>query len=325
MTGFMEQPWRRAIPMGSSGGGSQTQTQQVILPDWLQSATQGSLASAQSLSQQPYQANPYATVAPVTADQSQAYADVSALQGGTQPLYGAAEGTAEGLLGSATPITTGQVAAGASDLMNPYTSAVVDPSVALMRQQLAQTNQGIDSNAANVGAFGGSRQGVEEGVANAQEAMQAGQLEGGLLQSGYNTALGTSSNIANTDLSAGLTAMGALPGMATAGQTAAATQAGLLQTAGMAEQGQTQAELDQQSQNFESQIMWPYQQQQVLEQALTSTPYGGTTSTTGPKPTTNQAASALGGAAAGAAIGSAAGPYGTAAGAVVGGLLSFIH
>jgi hypothetical protein len=308
-----------------SSGGSQSQTQQVILPGWLQQAAQNSLANAQTLSQTPYQANPYSAVAPMTADQTAAYQGIRDLQGGTQPAYAAAEAAATGLLGSATPITTDQVGAGATALMNPYTAAVVAPTSALMQQQLATSLGTIGANAANVGAYGGSRQGVEEGTAISQEALQSGQYLGGLLSSGYGQALSTSAGIAGQNLTAGLTAMSALPQYATAGQTAAAQQAGLLEAAGRAEQGQSQADLDTAAGNFESQIMWPYQQQQVLEQALTSTPYGGTTITTGTPQTQNKALTALGGAASGAAIGSALFPgVGTAIGAAAGGLLGFL-
>jgi hypothetical protein len=306
---------------GGSGGGTQTQTQQVILPDWLQSAAAGSLSNAQTLSQNPYQANPYATIAPMTADQTQAYEDIANLQGQSQPAYAAAEDAATGLLGSAVPVTTQQVGAGATDLMNPYTADVVAPTSALMRQQLATSLGTIGANAANVGAYGGSRQGVEEGTAVSQEALQSGQYLGGLLSSGYGQALSTSAGIAGENLQAGTAAISALPQIATAGQTAAAQQAGLLEAAGRAEQGQSQAELDTNAANFQSQILWPYEQQEVLEQALTSTPYGGTTATTGTAPTQNKALGALGGAASGAAMGSMFGPYGTAIGAVAGGLL----
>jgi hypothetical protein len=321
--------------MSSGGGGSsgsQTTTQQVILPDWLQSAAQGSLSSAQALAGQGYQANPYSAVAPQTADQTQAYQTIQNMQGQTAPAFQAAEGTAQGLLGQAAPITAGQVGAGATALMNPYTAAVVNPSVQLMRQQLAQTTQGIDANAANVGAFGGSRQGVEEGTAQAQEALQAGQLSGSLLQQGYGQALSTSAGIAGQNQGLGQWATTTLPQLATAGATQTATEAGLLQQAGMAQQQQAQAGLNVNAGNFENQIMWPYEQQQMLEQAVTSTPYGGITTATGPKPTTNTAATALGGAAAGAALGGTLGTaipgignaLGAGFGAVGGGLLGFL-
>jgi hypothetical protein len=313
---------------GSGGSQTQNQTQQVILPQWLQDAAQSSLTNAQTLSQQPYQANPYSAVAPQTADQTQAYKTIEGMQGQTAPAYSQAQAAASGLLGQAKPITTAQVGQGAADLMNPYTSAVVDPSVALMRQQLAKTKQGIDANAANVGAFGGSRQGVEEGTADAQQALQAGQLSGGLLQQGYGQALSASQAIAGQNQQAGEWATQMLPQIATAGAAQTAQEAGLLQQAGIAQQQQEQAGLNVNAGNFESQIQWPYEQQQVMEQALTSTPYGGTTQSTitGPKPTSNTAASVLGGAASGAAMGSMIMPgWGTAIGAVGGGLLGMFH
>lgn len=310
---------------GGGSSGAQTQSSQVVLPDWLQSAAQSSLANAQTLAQTPYTANPYSTVAPQTADQTQAYQTIQNMQGQTAPAYQAAEGATQGLLGQAAPITTGQVGAGATALMNPYTAAVVNPSVALMQQQLAQTTQGIDSNAANVGAFGGSRQGVEEGTAQAQEALQAGQLSGSLLQSGYGQALGTSEQIAGQNQALGQWATSLLPQLATAGAGQTATEAGLLQQAGLAQQQQAQAGLNVNAGNFENQIMWPYQQQQVLEQALTSTPYGSTTTTTGPPPTTNKAATVLGGISTGASVGGMiGGPIGAGAGAAAGGLLGFL-
>ena len=194
-----------------------------------------------------------------------------------------------------------------------------------MRQQLAQTTQGIDANAANVGAFGGSRQGVEEGVAQSQEALQAGQLAGGLLQSGYGTALGTSEAIAGQNQQAGEWATTALPQIATAGAGQTAQEAGLLQQAGIAQQQQAQAGLNVAAGNQQQQILWPFEQQQELEQALTSTPYGGTTLATGPAATRNPAAGALGGAAAGAGIGfMVGGPVGAGIGAAGGGLLGLI-
>ena len=234
------------IARGSSGGGGQQQTtQQVVLPDWLQAA--GSAVGqhgADPRQSRLHSRIPDESVAPLTPDQTQAYSEIEGMQGGTQPAYQTAENAATGLLSGAQPLTAAGIGADATTLMNPYTSAVVDPSVALMRQQLAQTTQGIDANAANVGAFGGSRQGVEEGTAQSQEALQAGQLAGGLLQSGYGQALTTAQGIAQANQQAGEWATGELPALATqeAGQTA--TEAGLLDEAGREQQGQAQAQSD---------------------------------------------------------------------------------
>lgn len=327
--GFWQPPYRMPIPQGGAAGGGgqpQTQTQQVILPPWLESAAQGSVASAQALSQQPYQANPYAQVVPMTADQTQAYSTIAGLQGATNPAYEQAEQAVSGggLLGQVTPETASQLTTNAQAIMNPYTAQVVNPSLQLMQQQLAQTTQGIDANAANVGAFGGSRQGVEEGVAQAQEAIGAGQLEGGLLQGEYNTALSSAQNMANQNLYAGEWATSELPQLETSQVGQEEQQAGLLENVGRAEQGQSQAEMDQQAQNWQTAWQYPYTQQEELEQALTSTPYGGTTITTGATPQRNIGASILGGAATGAILGSAIPGVGTGLGAAGGAILGFL-
>jgi hypothetical protein len=316
--------------MSSGGGGSggrQDQTTQVILPDWLQAGAQKSIESAQKLAGREYQADPNAQVAAMTPDQQQAYATIRAMQGGTAPAFNAALGSAYGLVGSAAPITTGQINADTQSLMNPYIGAVVDPTTQQMRQAMDQSLNATRANAANVGAFGGSRLGVQEGTAQAQEALGEGQLVGGLLSAGYNTAQERAMGLAGTNLQAGEWAAGALPALATGYYGQTAKEAALLEGAGRAQQGQSQAELDQASANWQNEWNYPLIQQQILEQALTSTPYGGTTQQTmsrtgAPASRGSQAMGALGGAASGAAMGSMIAPgYGTAIGAVAGGLL----
>jgi hypothetical protein len=195
-----------------------------------------------------------------------------------------------------------------------------------MRQAMDQSLNATRANASNVGAFGGSRLGVQEGTAQAQEALGEGQLVGGLLSAGYNTAQERAMGLAGTNLQAGEWAAGMLPQWATAQAGQTAKEAALLEGAGRAQQGQSQAELDQASANWQNEWNYPLIQQQILEQALTSTPYGGTTQqtqsrTAAPRSGGSQLAGAAGGALSGAAMGSMAGPYGAAAGAVVGGLL----
>jgi hypothetical protein len=309
--------------MSSGGGGQpQTTTSQVVLPDWVNTAAQNNIAQAGTVASIPYAADPYATTAQLTPDQLASYQSIRNLQGSTAPAYSAAEGAASGLLSSAAPITADQISGLTTGLMNPYTDAVVNPSVALMGQQLAQTKAGIAANASNVGAFGGSRQGVESGVADSQEALNAAQLKAGLLSSGYTTALGAAQNIANTNLQAGEWATSELPALATGQATEAGKEATALNQIGIQEQAQQQAELGTESAAWQDQRDYPLTQLQINESALQATPYGSTTQTTGTTPSKNVALSALGGAASGAAIGTEILPgWGTAIGAVGGGLL----
>lgn len=84
-----------------------------------------------------------------------------------------------------------QAAAGPniSQFYNPYTSEVIDQSMAdLERQRLAQINA-TGAAASRAGAFGGSRHGVAEAQTNLGFGQQGAQMASGLRQQGFNTAL----------------------------------------------------------------------------------------------------------------------------------------
>jgi len=308
--------------MSSGGGGTPANTtSQVVLPDWINQTAQKNLATADNVAARPYQADPYATVAPLSSDQLAAYQTVRNLQGSTTGDFDASKAAASGLLSSAAPITTDQLTSDTQSLFNPYQTAVVDPSVALMRQQLGQSLSGVRANASNVGAFGGSRQGLLEGQAISQEALQAGQLEGGLLSSGWSDAANRASDLAKTNLAAGEWATTTLPALSVGETTEAGKLAAAQEQVGKSLQAQDQGLLGTQSAQWEDQYNYPIQQLGIQEDALKSLPYGSTNISTGTTPVRNQALGVLGGAASGAAIGSSFGPYGTAIGAVGGGLL----
>tara|TARA_R110000782_G_scaffold6707_1_gene22901 strand:- start:310 stop:1569 length:1260 start_codon:yes stop_codon:yes gene_type:complete len=73
--------------------------------------------------------------------------------------------------------------------MSPYTQSVIDAGQAdIERQrQMASNTLGAQAQAAN--AYGGSRQGVQEGVLAGEALRQAGQLSAQQRQQGFNTAL----------------------------------------------------------------------------------------------------------------------------------------
>ena len=72
--------------------------------------------------------------------------------------------------------------------MNPYTQSVINNTLPLMQQQnaLSQNQAANQANSAN--AFGGSRQGVQQGVAQAQGAMNIGQMASQLNQANFGQA-----------------------------------------------------------------------------------------------------------------------------------------
>ena len=71
---------------------------------------------------------------------------------------------------------------------NPYTSQVVDQSIADLDRARKMTNQDISGAAAKSGAFGGSREALMRSENNRNFLDRAGALAGQLRQQGFNTA-----------------------------------------------------------------------------------------------------------------------------------------
>ena len=358
------------ITTTSSSGSS------VQIPDWLSNAAQGAVGTAQALSQRPYTPYTGEQVAQTPADTLAAYQQVRDMQGQGNPAYQGSEQAYTGLLGSAAPITAdatnartntlygqfaqgvaaptagllgnyigaaapataGQVGANATALMSPYAQQVIDPTIAAGQRQLALANQGIAGQAANVGAFGGSRQGVAEGQAAANTALGTQQQIGNMLTGGWNAALQPAYNLASlgsqqgltaatglgnmlasgfagaqgqagtmgaNNLQAGLTAAGQLPGVATAQQAYGQKDAGLLQAIGGAEQAQQQNVDTSNMGNFFAAQNWPVQNLDLLTSTLGGVPYSTSGTGTGTQQQTttqNIPGSILGGLSQGAGI-----------------------
>jgi hypothetical protein len=347
---------------GGKGGNTVTKSDNqgmnvTQIPQWLQDAGQGAVGQAQQLAQRPY--TPYGgqMVADVPQDTQTAYQDVRNLQGMQDPAFQASANAYTGLLGSAAPVTAGQVGAdtsslyggyqqnvmdpaqgllsgylgnaspataqqvgsNATQLMSPYSQQVINPMLQAGQQQLALAKQGISGQANNVGAFGGSRQGVQEGVADAQTALgtqlqvgnmlnsgwgqaltpaynlanQASQqgygaagLLAGMGQSGYNAAQQQAGTLGANNLQAGLTAAQQLPGQAAANAQLTQQQAGALQAAGSSQQQQQQALLGANMGQFYEQQDWPVQNLDLLLSSVGAVPYGTTSMTSGSGTTT---------------------------------------
>ena len=321
-----------------------TQNQSTNIPDWLTGASQQAVQMGQQLAGQQY--NPYTgqMVAGQAPDTTQAYGEIEGLQGSANPAfqqsasaYGGLLGQVNpqtagqindlsnqlygnyqqnvtnptaGLLGSylggAGPATAGQVGANAQALMSPYAASVIAPALQAGQQQLALANQGIAAQANNVGAFGGSRQGVQEGVAAAQTALgtqqnianllnqgwgqaltpatalasqqsqqgyNAASLLGGMMQSGYGSAQQAGQGLANTNLQGGLTAAQMLPQQAVQQAQLGQQQAGALQAAGTAQQNYQQQLLNAQLGQFYGAQQQPYTNLDTLLAAVGGVPY----------------------------------------------------
>ena len=214
----------------SKGGGSQKTTTETKLPDWVNKAAQGYLSQAQGASQNlmaPYQGQ---TVAAMTPQQQQSLGRIGELSNFSL--------TPEAIQGQ----------------MNPYIQNVEEAALAQGRKALSQNlNQISDAGIRAGGAFG-SRQGILEGVAASEQAMNQANLSAQLRNQGYQQA------VQNT----------------LAGQQAALGSAQAGYSAGALGQQQNQAMLAADEARYNAMRGFPLEQLDIIGGALGQTPYGGT-------------------------------------------------
>jgi hypothetical protein len=355
-------------------------TTQQALPDWLTGAAQQAVGTAQTLSQNPNLfaqypgqqvadpgagtlaswnaitgSDPTQMANQIGGAQGALYGDlsgpISGLTAQKQAIYGGLN-AGQGLLGNFTglgPATAQGIAQGAQSMMSPYINNVIGPSMQLGQQALAQNLQQIGAAANQAGAFGGSRQGVMEGVAQAQAALGESNLMANLLNTGWNAALqpasqaalqagqegyGANSQLAQMQLQGGQSlggyVQGDVGGALQAAQGLPEQYIGNLSGMGSQQQSQQQALLNAQMGNYYGAQQQPIQNLDVLLSTLGGVPYGTTTTQNasnlgfGNQAVANQRnplTGALGGAATGAALGSVIPGVGTAIGGIGGGLL----
>jgi hypothetical protein len=215
--------------------------------------------------------------------------------------------------------------------MNPYTSQVRQNALADLETARQSAIQQTGERAMQARAFGGSRQGVAEGITNLGFARQAGTLGTQLNENAFNNAvqlqaadLARQQQAAAANQQAGLQgAQLRLSGASQLGGLAAQQQAlrlGGAQTVmgvGSARQAAEQQQMDA-IRNIGLQRLG------IVQSSLGAQPanLGGTVST---PMYSNTGAGALGGALAGAQLGSVIPGVGTAVGAIGGGLLGLLR
>jgi hypothetical protein len=298
------------MQMGKGSGGTQTQTQQNLLPGWI---TDQSMQNYGDLTQASYNMpGPYTgqRVADLTPQQlqliQQLYGNVGATNAGFQ---NALAGT-NALMGFQGQTVTPQTLAGTNlnPYMNPYTQAVIDPSMRLLEQQRQQGLNQIASQAAQTRAFGGSRQGIAEAATNAQSNLLAGQLGANLWGQNFQQAQAAATGDITRNLQAQQYNQAAAQNAAALrGQMARqyGDLTGMQQTnylaginAAMGGQQmlteQQQAQLNAQKALYEEQRMDPINRILLRQNFLNTTPYSRTSISTAPGPSTDPLSTGLG-------------------------------
>ena len=147
------------------------------------------------------------------------------LEQGAQQAY-SGNLQAEGLINSGTQAVNAQQigADQINQFMSPYLSDVVGSESALLNQNNQQAMAGQLGNAITSGAFGGDRAGIAAANLSQQQNLANANIYSGLLNTGYNTALGAAQQQQGVNLGAAQANRAAI-------QTGATQEAGLSQQA----------------------------------------------------------------------------------------------
>jgi len=311
---------------GSSSGGSSTQKVKQRLDPFVRRTLEGATAESERVASGLDQRE-FAGFTPLY-EQGEQMALAAAGGPGSEALN-QAMGVTLGLTGF-TPSQIGFDQSMVDQYFNPFQQQVVDQTLADIDRQRQMASQGLGERATAARAFGGSRQGVAEGVMAGEFGRTAAQTAAGLRSQGYQSALQQAMAQQLANQQAGLAGaqfrLGAGQQLAGMGQARTASDLLAAQTAmglGGARQDFAQQELDA-ARNLELERLGI--RQSVLP--FINPGMGMTTTTTGTQPMSrgNPVAGALGGALAGASLfgtgGALAGMGGiTAGGGALGGAL----
>lgn len=199
------------MAMGGGDKQSSTEVKEIKLPEWVEAASQSNYQFAQEVANRPYEAYGGKTVAPfsyptTTAIQSlkglddlfkfypeaaSLYRQLGQYQSGGIGAQGVAAGSIPGMDVNA--------------YLNPYIDNVERYAIDNAERSGRMALRDIDIDATKRGAFGGTRQGVERGVAGSEAIRKVGELSAGLRKEGYDTATGLMTSDLNRRLQADTT------------------------------------------------------------------------------------------------------------------------
>lgn len=162
--------------------------------NYLVAANEGQQGLAEA---KPWINNAYGTAAPVMG---QAQGLLSTAVGAGQNYANQASGFMGGATGAVNPNQIDQTEI--NRYMTPYLNNVVQSQMGLLNQQNEQQRAALRGNAVASGAWGSDRAGIAEANLGQQQSLSNAQIISGLLNQGYNNALGTAQQQQGVNLSA---------------------------------------------------------------------------------------------------------------------------
>jgi len=270
--GMEDNPFHNASPdecmhtcFGGSGGGSppppppSTVTQQTSnIPEYFQPYLERLFERAEAVSTEPFQRYEGQRLAPVTEQQKAAYEGVEEMVGGYKPYIG----TADVLTTQAAQQSTDPMAV--ASRMNPYQQSVIDIQKREALRDAEKLQQQIGASAVGAGAFGGSRQALQETELARQTGQRLADIQAVGSQQAYQQAL----NQLAADRAASLAAGQQFAGLGTTQQQLGLAGLGALETVGQTRQAQQQRPLDIAYEDFARETTFPSQQVQQMSSVL---------------------------------------------------------
>jgi hypothetical protein len=165
--------------IGSKAGQSSASkaTTGPTMPAWLDTAWQDLYSSSKTQFQKPYEQYTGTRVAPLSTDEQNAFTQLRGLIGQQNPFFTQAKGTMQDVINRSL---NGPNQSQLEALMNPYQQNVIDVNkLETLRDYDTQRNA-MNTQAANAGAFGGSRQYIQNTMAdrNLKDLLSKMQVEG---------------------------------------------------------------------------------------------------------------------------------------------------
>ena len=245
------------------------------------------------------------TIAGYTPEQEQLFSGLQSLQGTQAPKFAEAEALTRGTTAKVTPDEV-------QEYMNPYQQAVVDIEKREAEKQYQSTVvPQLAAQAAAAGSFGGSRQGILEGMAS--EANQ--RLQADIQAKGSAQAYQDAMSLINQQRQREGAAAGQLAQLAPAGFSAQAQELGAIGKVGDVKQQQQQLALDEAYKQYMQEQQFPSESLKEYQSYVQSFPNIATQITRTPPPAQPSLAQTLIG-----GLGTAAGTYGAFGGFSPGGL-----
>lgn len=291
----------------SKGGGNQqtyalptmtSSNSTTSIPGWMTAASQTGVNAAANLLNNPGQAYTGELAPGMNADQLAAGDMVRNNVGAYNGYYDAAAGltnaaTQQGPQVEAQTFKNGL--SGIADYMNPYTGQVIGGLRQAAAENLAGSLARTADQAIGAKAFGGSRQGVMEGVATAGANNALNSQIGQLLSGGYDRATSLMGQDINNNLAAQgqnqsayanymnrlLGAGSQISDIGTAKRAANVADIDNLMQFGNAKQDTATRQAQARYQEFLRMQGLPYQALQAYNQTLQASPYNKSTSTSG--------------------------------------------